>query len=140
MLDSGTSPGGSQIKGIRSGEGKMPIPGPHSSILQIGRRSLDTAYRILHARIQHTGYYMQGYRTHRTHRIQDEGHIGCRRNTPKTLRSLVAPLRGGRRIYIIIYICIYVIYIYINIYIYTYIHDAIYIYMLCGMIQLRRRT
>ena len=56
----------------------MPIPGPHSSILQIGRRSQDTAYRILHARIQHTGYYMQGYRTHRTHRIQDEGHIGCR--------------------------------------------------------------
>ena len=31
-----------------------PVRGPHSSILQTGRRSLDTAYRILHARIQDT--------------------------------------------------------------------------------------
>ena len=48
-MDSGTSPGGSQIKGIRSGECKRVLRGPHSSILQTGGRSQDTAYRILHA-------------------------------------------------------------------------------------------
>ena len=66
-MDSGTSPGGSQIKGIRSGEGKKLIPGPHSSILQTGGRSQDTAYRILlHATwlnfkkdAGHIGYRMQ---------------------------------------------------------------------------------
>ena len=44
----------------------MPVPGPHSSILQTGGRSLDTAYRILHATwlkfskdAGHIGYRMQ---------------------------------------------------------------------------------
>ena len=43
-----------------------PIPGPHSSILQTGGRSQDTAYRILHATwlnfkkdAGHIGYRMQ---------------------------------------------------------------------------------
>ena len=66
LIDSGTSPGGSQIKIIRSGEGKRALPGPHSSILQTGGRSQDTAYRILHATwlkfskdAGHKGYRMQ---------------------------------------------------------------------------------
>ena len=65
-MDSGTSPGGSKIKGIRSRGGKVSIPGPHSSILQTGGRSQDTAYRILHATwlnfkkdAGHIGYRMQ---------------------------------------------------------------------------------
>ena len=65
-MDSGTSPGGSQIKRTRSGEGKRAVPGPHSSILQTGGRSQDTAYRILHATwlnfkkdAGHIGYRMQ---------------------------------------------------------------------------------
>ena len=50
-----------------SGPGRvMPVPGPHSSILQTGGRSQDTAYRILHATwlnfkkdAGHIGYRMQ---------------------------------------------------------------------------------
>ena len=64
-MDSGTSPGGSQIKIIRSGR-VILIPGPHSNILQTGGRSQDTAYRILHATwlnfkkdAGHIGYRMQ---------------------------------------------------------------------------------
>jgi len=60
----------------------MPFPGPHSSILQTGGRSQDTAYRILHA----TWLNFK----------KDAGHIGYRMQTPNTLRSLVAP-QGGRR-------------------------------------------
>ena len=46
-MDSGTSPGGSQIKMTRSGEAKANPWDP--SILQTDGWSQDTAYRILHA-------------------------------------------------------------------------------------------
>ena len=102
LMDSGTSPGGSKIKIIRSREGKSTSPG-HTP----------ASFRLVGGvRIQHTGYYMQGCRTHRTHRIQDEGHIGCRRNTPQAPNSLVAP-GGPADIYM--YITVYMINVY-NIY------------------------
>ena len=66
-MDSGTSPGGSQIERTRSREGKMLVPGPHSSILQTGGRSQDTAYRILHATWLNF--------------MKDAGHIGHRMQT-----------------------------------------------------------
>ena len=91
-MDSGTSPGGSQIKMTWSGEGKTLIPGPHSSILQTGGRSQDTAYRILHA----TWLNFK----------KDEGHIGCRKQTPQSPRSLVAPLKGAGGYPIYLYISI----------------------------------
>ena len=63
----GGGPEGSpRILATRPFGGNELVPGPHSSILQTGGRSQDTAYRILHATwlnfkkdAGHIGYRMQ---------------------------------------------------------------------------------